>query len=111
MKLGSGSAGRWAGGVEAPQPLAEETTGAGQAAAKGAPADRTGQASHLADGKRGVSAGAGLVKWQLSQKTMEGLIAQGEMNYVPQALSRKFFYEGTDLKCICFKYSFNLSCG
>lgn len=63
MKLGSGSAGRWAGGVEAPQPLAEETTGAGQAAAKGAPADRTGQASHLADGKRGVSAGAGLVKW------------------------------------------------
>lgn len=45
------------------------------------------------------------MKWQLSQKTMEGLIAQGEMNYVPQALSRKFFYEGTDLKCICFNPS------
>lgn len=45
------------------QPLAEETTGAGQAVAQGAPADRTGQASHLADGKRGASAGAGLAKW------------------------------------------------
>lgn len=63
MKLGSRSTGRWAGGVGTAQPLAEETTGAGQAVAKGVPADRTGQASHLADGKRGASAGAGLVKW------------------------------------------------
>ena len=47
MKLGSGSAGGLAGGVGAPQPLAEETTRAGQAAAKGVPADCTGQASHL----------------------------------------------------------------
>lgn len=56
---------------------------------------------------RGYSSikGAGLVKWQLSQKTMKGLIAQGVMSYVPQALSRKFFYEGTDLKCICFNPS------
>lgn len=65
MKLGSGSAGGWAGGVGAPQLLAEETTGAGQAAAKGAPADCTGQASHLLWRalKRAASAGAGPVKW------------------------------------------------
>lgn len=65
MKLGSGSAGGWAGGVGAPQPLAEETAGAGQAAAKGVPADCTGQASHLLRRalKRAASAGAGPVKW------------------------------------------------
>ena len=49
----------------APQLLAEETTRAGQAAAKGVPADCTGQASHLLRRalKRAASAGAGPVKW------------------------------------------------